>query len=238
MSSIDPLALARAYLWAARHERDASEATAGLARLDGEVLARSLSDDAARKAFWIDVYHGTVLRHGLGAAGGSLGRARYFRRPLVSVAGRRLSLDAMEHGLLRRSRWKLGLGYLANPLPSPFERRHRVARLDPRIHFALNCGAASCPPIATYEPEHIDEQLELATRAYLRAETRSVDGGLAVPALLLWYVGDFGGPRGLRRLLRHHGIEGAGGRLRFRPYDWTPDPGRWNSDQDPGAGAA
>ena len=30
--------------------------------------------------------------------------------------------------------------------------RHQVAlsSLDPRIHFALNCGARSCPPICVY----------------------------------------------------------------------------------------
>lgn len=235
MSTDDALALARAYLLAARLGRDAGGLEARLARLDAGELAWSLADDDARKAFWIDLYNGVSLRHQL-TTRRALGRLRHFRRPLVVVAGQRLSLDAIEHGLLRRSRWKLGLGFLTNPLPSRFERRQRVERLDPRVHFALNCGVASCPPIAAYDAEHLDAQLERATRSYLQTETRRIADTLAVPALLLWYLGDFGGPRGVRRLLRRHRIEGWGGRLRFRSYDWTPEPGRWDKEPEPWSG--
>ena len=235
MSTADPLALAGEYLLSARHGRDAAAVEARLARLDERDLSWALVDDDARKAFWIDLYNGAVLRHDIAAAGGPLGRLRYFRAPVVTVAGRRLSLDAIEHGLLRRSRWRLGLGYAGNPLPSRFERAQRVARIDPRVHFALNCGVASCPPIATYEAGHIERQLEQAVGNYLRTESRRTEDGLEVPVLLLWYLGDFGGPRGLRRLLRHHGLEGWGGRLRFLPYDWTPAPGRWDPDEGRGS---
>lgn len=231
----EPLALARAWLLAARQGRRDTAVEARLARLDADQLAHTLASDDARKVFWIDVYHGVVLHHELGAASGALGRLRHFGRPFVTIAGQRLSLDDIEHGLLRRSRWKLGLGFAVNPLPSRFERAQRVARLDPRIHFALNCGAVSCPRMATYEPGSIDHQLERAAATYLRAETLRLGDGLAVPTILLWYMGDFGGPRGLRRLLRHHGIEGWSGRLRFRSYDWTPDPGLREADPDPWA---
>ena len=42
---------------------------------------------------------------------------------------------------------------------------------DPRIHFALNCGAVSCPPIAVYEGESLDEQLDIATEGFLEGNT-------------------------------------------------------------------
>ena len=35
--------------------------------------------------------------------------------------------------------------------------------IDFRIHFALNCGAKSCPPIAFYSYDKINDQLDLAT---------------------------------------------------------------------------
>ena len=160
-----------------------------------------------------------------------LTRLRHFRDRFLEVGGQRLSLDAIEHGILRRSRWRFGLGYLGNPLPSRFERTHRVEQVDPRIHFALNCGVASCPPIAAYDAAHIDKQLERATLGYLQAETSVSPAGIALPAILLWYIGDFGGWRGIRRMLQHYGIEGADRRLRFKRYDWTPDPGRWRADE-------
>lgn len=143
----------------------------------------------------------------------------------MTVAGQALSANAIEHGILRRSAMTLGLGYLRNPVPSRFERLHRVGRLDPRVHFALNCGARSCPPLAAYDAKHLDAQLDAAAVAYLRNETGALDGGerLLVPRLLLWYLGDFGGKGGVLRLLQRYGVIEANRspRITFGKYDWT-----------------
>jgi hypothetical protein len=198
-----------------------------LADLSDADLQIGLSDDDAKIAFWVDVYNAAAQLRPLDDVGSVRGRFRLFRRPAVTVAGRALSLDAIEHGILRRSRWKLGLGYLGNPLPSPFERSHRVRRVDPRIHFALNCGAASCPPIMAYDAARIEEQLDVSSRSYLVSEVIKDGHTLRLPTVMLWFVGDFGGPRGMRRFLGRHGIVTDGRRLRFRAYDWDPAPGRW-----------
>jgi hypothetical protein len=229
----ETLDLAREYLLSTRRRDAESPALERrLAVLDPLQLRREVADDAARLAFWIDIYNGAVQRHPVRADGPPWERLRYFRRPAVEVAGRTLSLDAIEHGLLRRSRWLLGLGYLPNPLPGRFERSHRVERVDPRIHFALNCGVASCPPIAAYSAELIDEQLDRATRGYLQAEIDRDGRALVVPALLLWYAGDFGGARGIRAFLREHGVQGWHRPIRFKRYDWTPAPDRWAAHPD------
>lgn len=232
MSTTDPLRLAYDYLLATRVD-DAAAATAEqqLAAIEPAALRRALAEDAGRLAFWVDVYNGAVERHPVRAGASTVDRWRYFSRPIVNVAGQDLSLDVIEHGLLRRSRWKLSLGYLGNPLPGRFQREFRVERLDPRIHFALNCGVASCPPIAAYAADRIEEQLELATRSYLHGESEPRGDTLLAPALLLLYLGDFGGLRGVRRLLRRYEVEGADGRIRFKRYDWTPAPGNWASGQ-------
>lgn len=233
MDTTDPGTLASRYLLAAREGGAAAdEGERRLARLTPRRLAEGLPDDAARIAFWVNVYNAAVVRAGLEGLSSSWGRWQFFRRPVVVVAGEPLSLDAIEHGLLRRSRWRFSLGYLVNPRPGRFERMHRVGHVDARIHFALNCGAASCPPIASYDAKRIDAHLDLATRSYLHAEVVKDGRVIRVPMLLLWYLGDFGGPAGIRRLLRRNGIEGWGGRLRFRAYDWTPTPGQWVRDPD------
>lgn len=41
-----------------------------------------------------------------------------------------------------------------------------VTPLDPRIHFALVCGAKSCPPIKVYTAEALEEGLEAAAAAF------------------------------------------------------------------------
>ncbi len=233
MTRQEPNELAVEYLLATRGDSSrTAELERSLAGIPEQQLRDSLADDAARIAFWLDVYNAAVVRAGSVELESPLVRLRHFSRSSLVVAGQRLSLDAVEHGLLRRSRWKLGFGYLGNPVPGRFERACRVGQVDPRIHFALNCGAASCPPIAAYDPARLDDQLVIASASYLGTEAVMDADGLRVPALLLWYMGDFGGPRGLRRLLRDAGVEGWQGPIHFSAYDWTPTPGRWLAGRD------
>ncbi len=203
------------------------EAIQAISQLSAAELAAGLLDDAAKLAFWIDIYNAAVQLQPPDALATRLGRFRLFRRTVITVADQALSLDAIEHGILRRSRWKVGLGTLGNPRPSDFERVHRVVRLDPRVHFALNCGARSCPPIQAYRADRVDEQLALATRSYLASEVEREGRTLHLPTVMLWFVGDFGGRGGLRRFLADHGVDATDARLRFRRYDWSPAPGDW-----------
>ena len=45
-----------------------------------------------------------------------------------------------------------------------------AVELDPRIHFALNCGATSCPPIRVYSSSNLDSQLDRAAASFLCAD--------------------------------------------------------------------
>ena len=72
-----------------------------------------------------------------------LKRNPLFGKKIIDIAGKRISLDEIEHGLLRHSKVKWGLGYINNIFPSHFEKMNRVSKVDYRIHFALNCGAGS-----------------------------------------------------------------------------------------------
>lgn len=223
----DPLALARQLLDEACAGRPGATALGELASLDPDELAAALVDDVSRIAFWLNVYNAVVRARILADPAAFRRRWRFFGRPAVVIAGQRLSPNTIENGILRRSAFILGLGYLHNPIPSKFERHMRVSRVDPRIHFALNCGARSCPPLAAWDSTTLDRDLERATAAYLTSETCRIENGrgVRVPRLLLWYRGDFGGIDGVRRLLRRHAVVGADERprLRFGPYDWTID---------------
>ena len=65
---------------------------------------------------------------------------------------------------------------------------------DPRIHFALNCGAVSCPPIAVYSGEDLDSQLDDATKGFLEDNTtvNTEDNSISLSMLFKWYKEDFG----------------------------------------------
>lgn len=196
-----------------------------LADIEPVDLAAALADPADRLAFWINVYNGAVRASILRDPDSYARRWRFFTAPAITVAGRRLSANAIEHGILRRSAFLVGLGYGHNPIPSSFERRLRVERVDPRVHFALNCGARSCPPLHVYAAGTLDAELDAAARSYIAGESALLDGGatVRVPRLLLWYLGDFGGRPGIVRLLRRYGViePDATPRVTFGSYDWT-----------------
>ena len=87
------------------------------------------------------------------------------------VGGHELTLDEIEHNLLR-----------------PFFR-------DPRIHFAVNCASMSCAPLPTwaFDGERLDAQLEERAAAFLSdpANVRLADGALEVSRYFDWYGEDF-----------------------------------------------
>ena len=224
---LTPTAAARGLVEAYRSDESPAPYLDALVALDDDALAPVRESRADALAFWVNCYNaGTqrLLAERSGLYESSLRFVRFFRTPCLTVGGTPLSLDRIEHGILR-GRSKYGLGYLPRVLVPSFEHRHRLAESDPRVHFALNCGAASCPAVRSYDPDRIDEQLDLATRAYLEETVEyDPDAGVArVPRLFLWYRGDFGGGAGVRRLLREYDAIPAGAtpRLRYRDWDWS-----------------
>ncbi|HEX7184113.1 MAG TPA: DUF547 domain-containing protein [Thermoanaerobaculia bacterium] len=114
----------------------------------------------------------------------------------------------------------------------------RAGFQDPRIHFAINCAAVSCPPIRP-EPfvgARVDEQLDDQARKFLngphgvRLEKDGSDLVLHVTKILDWFADDFekwGGGRiaFLRKYMppdKQKRIDAARGKveLEFDDYDW------------------
>lgn len=191
-------------------------------------LRQALNTEDARKAFWINIYNAyfLLLRQQ------EWQRPHIFREPLVPIAGTRFSLDEIEHGILRRCRAKWALGYLPSPLFRRSVRQLMLQRPDYRIHFALNCGARSCPPICFYSEERVNAQLDLATQGFLEQETvvDETHKVLHTTRLMRWYLGDFGGFHGIRQLLvRTLGLKPQSWRIRFQSYDWRESLYRFSS---------
>ncbi len=232
----DPVALSHAFLRRVRLGESTHAVASRLRDLDRSTLADGLDTDDARLAFWVNVYN-AAARDLLAAAPETFrDKSSLFGADIVTVAGRGLSLDEVEHGLLRGARPKWGLGYVRDPFPPAFVERFGVRERDPRIHFALNCGAAACPPIAAYSRDGIRDELETATRSYLEQEAvYDADADVArAPRLLLWFLGDFGGPSGAKAFLREREVfpKTADPSLRFRPYDWSFELGTFAAPEE------
>ena len=227
MSPSNPVEQSQRLLQAARWRETGTTAACWetLAGYDTTALATALAADDARTAFWLNVYNAAVQDDLRSDPGRYDSRIRFFVGSRVTVAGHYLSLNDIEHGILRRSKSVFLFGYGPRLLQSRFERTHRVDSLDPRIHFALNCGAASCPPVAVYSADGLDDELTLASQSYLETEVDYAldDGVVRAPQLFRWYHGDFGGRSGTLALLREYGSLSVDDspKVRYRSYDWS-----------------
>lgn len=192
-------------------------------------------------AFFINTYNALVIHAYVefGPPKRMWQRLAFFRSVSYVIGGQVYSLNDIEHGILR-----------ANS-PPPWGHRNQfgrndprlqycLAECDPRIHFALVCGAKGCPSIRTYAPDKVDEQLDEATRAYFEGEDAiSVDKAkrlIRLSKLLSWYGADFGAspkdrvlwvadyaPADKAEALREVADSGNNNKfkLAFLPYDWS-----------------
>lgn len=217
--------LSQQFLYSVRTGDSSDQYIRQLAKTDIQKLHGELSTDAKKKAFWLNIYNAFVQKLLTENPGKYKNRNSFFSLKQIVIAGKQLSLDDIEHGILRRSKIKWSLGYLNKLFPTGFEKKFRVANLDKRIHFALNCGAKSCPPIAYYDPEKIDMQLELATRNYLKSETEydKTSGSIFLPKIMSWFRADFGGKKNIKKMLKKYQIVDGNKnvKIRFKKYDWT-----------------
>lgn len=221
----DPLQLAENLLKAARYEKPAEEIKTDLANLDFNYLHKSLNTDEKKLAFWINIYNAHVQLFLTEKPKLFEDRGAFFSSPRMPIAGKTLSFDDIEHGIIRRSQSKLTLGLIPKLFVNKYERKMRTEERDGRVHFALNCGAKSCPPVAIYETERINEQLDKSSKQFLEGSTtyEKEENKAYVTALFSWFRGDFGGLDGVKDYLRRYSIieEDTDPSLSFKNYDWT-----------------
>lgn len=183
-------------------------------------LHHQLNTDDTKKTFWINIYNAyfQILSNRE-----KLHRKTIFTKKIIIIAQTRFSLDDIEHGILRKYRLKWSLGYLPNPFVALLIRNLAVRKMDYRIHFALNCGAKSCPPIAFYTLEKLDKQLNDAMHSFIISET-AIDMNnktIATSKLLHWYRGDFGGTSGIKKVLQQVlELQFNTYKLSFNEYSW------------------
>ena len=108
-----------------------------------------------------------------------------WKEKVVKVAGVPLSLNDIEHGILR-------------PIWG-----------DPRIHYAVNCASVGCPNLVAraWTGNKLEKMLDGAARAYVNSSrgVRFEGRKVIVSGLYSWYADDFGGsaPRILAHLRKY-----------------------------------
>jgi len=167
------------------------EATCELQKIDMFKM-----DQSTRLSFSINIYN-LMIKHAfiqLGIPASNLQRASFFGKVGYNVGGHKLAFNELENGVIRANK-RTPYTYL-KPFSNSDPRLPLALKvLDPRIHFALNCGAKSCPPIKSFSPRSIDEELRIVSLAFHESnENTLVDEAnheLKVSKILYWYQSDF-----------------------------------------------
>ncbi len=193
-----------------------------------------LGSDAERRAYWFNAYNASVLRAVVAAWGRdasySVGDADFalFRQRGHRFAGLDLSLDEIEHGIIRADEghgaW-LGADGAAR---ARFRELH--AGLwggdppDPRLHMALNCASLSCPNLAptAFRADVLTDQLDDLTRRFVSDPEKGA-GPNGISALFTWYAADFARLEGgVEGFVGAHREDPSGVRFDTTlPYDWS-----------------
>jgi hypothetical protein len=97
-----------------------------------------------------------------------------WNEPRVTVEGKKLSLDNIEHDIMRPT----------------FK--------DPRVHYVVNCASFGCPNLMNraWKAATLDVDLDKAARAFInhpRGVTVLPSGGVKVSSIYKWFIADFGG---------------------------------------------
>jgi hypothetical protein len=170
-----------------------------------------------QKAYWINLYNALTVEVVLGRYPVSsirdinispgLFTSGPWGAKLLTVEGEKLSLDDIEHRILRPI-WK-----------------------DNRVHYAVNCASLGCPNLqsSAYTAENTQALLERGAGEYVN-HPRGVtikDGKLRVSSIYVWFNEDFGGSaEGLMQHWRNYAngalakaLENYRGGLEH-DYDW------------------
>ena len=225
VATLTPVELSQYLLAAQKRDRGVAAAVARYENLDPQSLADALPTDAARKAFWINTYNGFIQYVLQRQPELYEDRGAFFKAEQLAIAGQSLSFDDIEHGIIRHGRAKLSAGYLPDLLDSDFEEKMATSEVDPRIHFAVNCGAIDCPPVHVFDEASIDQQLDALTKRYLE-KTTSYDaaaGTVRISPLMNWFRGDFGGKNSTAQFLKAYEVipQDADPKISYGDYDWT-----------------
>lgn len=156
-------------------------------------------EENERKAFFINIYNALVI-HALIYGfvrkswwGFLISRKLLYSTAAYNIGGLIYSLDEIEHGILRGNATPV---LESRPIFREGDPRlPYIVTKDPRIHFALNCGALSCPPISAYKADTLDRDLTKASRNYLQSTQFKGDGSdaeIILSKLFVWYRNDFG----------------------------------------------
>lgn len=193
---------------------------------DGKVDYRGFQQDMARLNAYLDM----LSRHTPEKSWGRNEKMAYWINAYNAFTVKLIldnyplkSIRDLDNGSVWDRKW-IELGHQTYSLN---EIEHDILRKrypDPRIHFAVNCAAASCPPLLNhaYTAQKLDAQLERQTKAFItdniynKLERQEV----IVSKIFEWYSEDFGALIPFLQQYAEISISRKAS-VAYREYDWS-----------------
>ena len=138
-------------------------------------IKQKFASASQEKAFYLNAYNILVIKGIINnfPTKGPMEINGFFDKKTYLINGTTLTLNNIENDIIRKK------------------------NNDARIHFALVCGAKSCPPIQSYAftPEKLESQLEIVTKQSIQnTNFTKIDfknNKASVSMLFNWYKDDF-----------------------------------------------
>ncbi len=155
-------------------------------------------------AFWINAYNAFTVKLIVDnypiSSIMKLDNGKVWDRKWINIGGKTYSLNNIENDILRPQ----------------FK--------DPRIHFAVNCAAKSCPPLLNraWTAANLESNFEKQARAFINnPEFNKISAKeVEVSKIFDWYASDFGNL--IDYLNKYSSTKiNANAKVKFREYDWA-----------------
>ena len=218
----DPIQFSQDYLMALKTNKPHEKYRDTLAAIDATKLADELNTPEKQLAFWINTYNTLVQQKIKEDTSTYREPSLFFKERDLEIGGQFISLDNLENGILRGEKVEKKEDFIS---------QFRLEKIEPRIHFALNCGATSCPPIAFYSDNQLDEQLSLAEASFVQSSSiyTPETNTLEISEIFKWFEDDFGGRKGVLEMMIRYEIlpKDASPIIKYTPYDWSLTLENW-----------
>lgn len=143
------------------------------------ILAKQIPDKSwsrdASLAYWINAYNALTLKLIVTnypvKSITNLNGGKPWDVKWIDLAGKKYSLNNIENDIIRPQ----------------FK--------DPRIHFAVNCGAVSCPPLSNtaFTETNINKLLDSRSKAFINSASNEIAcAKIKISKIFDWYKADFG----------------------------------------------
>lgn len=170
-------------------------------------LGEHVPDDSWTKqeqmAYWINAYNAFTLQLIVNnypiTSINKLDKGKTWDVKRITLGGKKYSLNMIENDILRPT-YK-----------------------DPRIHFALNCAAKSCPPLLNraFSPETLEATLEARAKAFVNNKQYNTlsNNSAQVSKIFEWYAADFGD---VKTFLNKYSVSQVGrtATVTYQEYNW------------------